>query len=245
MSFHPAHMDPVAWDFIHQYATGTMTLPSVESGLRAHLRDQYIDSDWQPALKAVMEAEDNNMALDAISALHTAALLRSGIKIHIPTLTPAAAESAQRPNQLTSVESEVMESVRHLKEQNCIFGRLPSIDELVEPPEERELPEPILDGSIRAIADTVRFEMAAANGTVIDVDDSNDSNEDDTGNVTAPTRSELIELCKQLEAGCMHYGGDPHISLDLSSYLIKFRAHLQREEFLSAKQTTLNMYFTS
>ncbi|KIK13078.1 hypothetical protein PISMIDRAFT_119603 [Pisolithus microcarpus 441] len=111
MSFHPAHMDPVAWDFIHQYATGTMTLPSVESGLRAHLRDQYIDSDWQPALKAVMEAEDNNTALDAISALRTAALSHSGIKIRIPTLTPAATESAQRPNQLTSVESEVMESV--------------------------------------------------------------------------------------------------------------------------------------
>ncbi|KIK13810.1 hypothetical protein PISMIDRAFT_643738 [Pisolithus microcarpus 441] len=96
MSFHLAHTDPVAWGSIHQNATGTMTLPSVESSLCAHLHNQYINSDWQPALKAVMESKDNVMVLDGISALHTAVLSCSGIKIHITMLTPVATESAQK-----------------------------------------------------------------------------------------------------------------------------------------------------
>ena len=110
-----------------------------------------VDSDWQPALKAVMESEDDDAALNAISTLHTAASSRSGIKIRIPALK----EPAHKSQQLMLVELEVMESVHHLKEQNQIFGKLLSVDEVVEPPEERELPEPVLDGSVKAIADAV------------------------------------------------------------------------------------------
>ena len=148
-SLRPAHMDPI--DFIHQYAAGTMPLPSVESSLHTHLGDQYVDSDWQPVLKAVMESEDDDAALDAISTLRTAALSCSGIKIHIPALK----EPTHKSQQLMLVESEVMESVHHLKEQNRIFSKLLSVDEVVEPPEERELPELVLDGSVKAIADAV------------------------------------------------------------------------------------------
>jgi len=46
-------MDSIAWDFIHQYAAGTMPLPNVESSLHTHLGNQYVDGDWRPALKAV------------------------------------------------------------------------------------------------------------------------------------------------------------------------------------------------
>jgi len=236
-------MDPIAWDFIHQYAAGTMPLPNIESSLCAHLGNQYVDGDWRPVLKAVMESEDDNTAFDAVSTLRTAASSRSGIKIRIPAL-PTATEPTPKPQQLMLVESEVMESVHHLKEQNQIFGRFPSVDELIEPPEERELPEPILDGSVKVIADAVRWETAAANGEVIDVDDSDGDNDNNDEDSAALPCSELIRLCKELEAGCMHYAGDPQFSLNLSSYLIKFRARLQREEFLTAKQTMLDTFFT-
>jgi hypothetical protein len=120
-----------------------------------------------------------------------------------------------------------MGSIHQLKDRNRVFGKLPSVDEVIEPPEERELPEPILDGSIVAIAEEVRRETAAANGEVIDVDDSDEGDEDDNEDVTALPRSELIKLCKELEAGCMQYGGDPQFSLNLLCNLIKFRAILQ------------------
>jgi len=236
-------MDPIAWDFIHQYAAGMMPLPNVESSLCAHLGNQYVDGDWQPVLKAVMESEDNNTALNAVLTLRTAASSCSGIKICIPAL-PTATEPTPKPQQLMLVELEVMESVHHLKEQNQIFGRFPSVDELIEPPKERELPEPILDGSVKVIADAVWWETAAANGEVIDVDDSDGDNDDDDEDSAALPRSKLIRLCKELKAGCMHYAGDPQFSLNLSSYLIEFRACLQWEEFLTAKQTTLDTFFT-
>ena len=92
-----------------------------------------------------------------------------------------------------------MESVHQLKECNRIHGSLPSVNKVVEPPEERDLPEPVLDGSIEAIADEVRREAAIANGEIIDVDDGENDDEVEAEAVTLP-RDELIKLCKQLEA---------------------------------------------
>jgi hypothetical protein len=62
-----------------------MTLPNAESNLQAHLGERYVDSDWRPALKAVMDAEgDGDTASNAIDALMQAALRRTGLKIWIP-----------------------------------------------------------------------------------------------------------------------------------------------------------------
>ncbi|KAG2115750.1 uncharacterized protein F5147DRAFT_544285, partial [Suillus discolor] len=62
-----------------------MSLPAVENDLKAHLREHYVDSDWRPALKAIMDAEgDTDVALNAVNALAEAASCRTGLKIHIP-----------------------------------------------------------------------------------------------------------------------------------------------------------------
>ena len=189
-----------------------------------------------------MESEDDDAALDAVSTLYTAASSRTGIKIHIPAQrTTSDSEPTQKPTQLMSAELEVMESVHHLREWNCIHGKPLSVDEIIEPPEERDLPESILDGGMKVIADEVRWEMAIANGEIVDVDEDDDG--DDASVTAALPHSELIQLCRQLKAGCMHYGGDPQFSVNLSHDLIKYRALLQWEEFLTAKQTTLDMFF--
>ena len=161
-----------------------------------HLGDRYVDTDWAPVLKAVMESEDNESALDAVSTHRTAAQSHSGIKICIPA------------RQLTSAEGELMESVCQLKERNRIHGPLPPVNKAVEPPEERDLPEPVLVGSVEAIADEVRREMAITNGEIVDVDDGENDDEDNAEAGALP-RDELIKLCKQLEASCMYYGGMP------------------------------------
>ena len=226
-SSYPTHADPVAWDFIHQYATGTISLPNVETALHMHLGDRYVNTDWAPVLKAVMESEDNESALDAVSTHRTATQSRSSIKICIPA------------RQLTSAEGELMESVRQLKERNRIHGPLPPVNEVVEPPEERDLPEPVLVGSVEAIADEVRRETAITNGEIVDVDNGENDDEDNAEAGALP-RDELIKLCKQLEASCMYYGGDAQFSFNLSCDLIKFRALLQREALLTSKQTTVS-----
>jgi len=162
-SLYPTHTDPVAWDLIHQYAVGMMSLPDVETALSTHLGDHYVNTNWEPVLKAIMESEDDESALDAVATHRTATQSHSGIKICIPA------------RQLASAEAELMESVCWLKERNRIHGPLPSVDNVVEPPEERDLPEPVLDGSVGAIADEVCREAAIANGEIADEVDSTDT----------------------------------------------------------------------
>jgi len=74
-----------------------------------------------------------------------------------------------------------------------------------------------------------------------------ENDDEDSGEALAEAaalpRNKLIELCKQLEAGCMYYGGDAQFSFNLSCDLIKFRALLQREALLTSKQTTLDAFF--
>ncbi|KAG0694591.1 hypothetical protein DFH29DRAFT_959498 [Suillus ampliporus] len=182
-----------------------------------------------------MDAEgDVEMASNAIDALMQAASCRTGLKIRIPTRSQQAA-------QLSSTEAALMQSVRELQARNRIFGTLPTTDELLDPAEERDKGEfSAFEGGDSSIADTVRHEIAVANGEVIEVD----SDEDDDDEVDPSiTRKDILDLCQQLEVGCMQYG-DPQFSLDLSSQLRKFRANLRREELLNARQTSLERFFS-
>ena len=101
-----------------------------------------------------------------------------------------------------------------------------------------------MDGRVEVIADEVHREMAIASGDVIEIDgDDDDVEDDDAGSETVPSCQELIELCRRIEAGCTHYGGDPQFSVNLSFKLIKFSALLSWEEMLTTKQATLEAYW--
>jgi hypothetical protein len=226
------HTDPAAWKIVRIFATTQLSLPNAEKDLQAHLGERYVDSDWRPALKAVMDAEgDMDMALNAIDTLAQAASRRTGLKIRIP--------ACPRPNQLSSAEAELMQSINNLKARNRIFGKLPTIDEILDPAEERDMGEsPTYEGGDKAIADEVRREIAIANGKILDID--SDSDDDDVHE--SITRTDLLDLCQRLEVGCMQYG-DPQFSLNLSSQLRIYRGSLRREELLTAKQTSLDQFF--
>ena len=77
----------------------------------------------------------------------------------------------------------------------------PTTDELLDPAEEREMEEPRFDeGNLeKSIADEVRRQIAGENVTKAELDDE--------GEPRGPTmtRAELIQLCAQLESGCMEY----------------------------------------
>jgi hypothetical protein len=137
------------------------------------------------------------------------------------------------------VETELLDNIFTLKAQNCIFGPVPSIEEILDPIEERQQEETRTDGSVKAIAEIVKKEAIEADRAVEKV---NDSDDDDDKGPPVPPCAKLVTLCQQLELGCMHYG-DPQFSLELSHQLFKFRGILWREELKYATQTTLDNFF--
>ena len=50
-----------------------------------------------------------------------------------------------------------------------------------------------------------------------------------------------MSLCEQLAGAVLEYGEAEDI-FELSKRLCRFRAHLRRQEFANAKQTTLDAY---
>ncbi|KAF9232698.1 hypothetical protein BU15DRAFT_10943, partial [Melanogaster broomeanus] len=62
-----------------------MRLPEAEKRVKDALGTRYNEADWQPAFKAVMDAENNtDAATAAIEKLVHAAATRTGLKIRIP-----------------------------------------------------------------------------------------------------------------------------------------------------------------
>ncbi|KIK38830.1 hypothetical protein CY34DRAFT_25498 [Suillus luteus UH-Slu-Lm8-n1] len=110
-----------------------MSLPEAETHLEHHLADHYADTDWRSALEAIMDVEGNiNTTLDAVDTLAAAASQRTGLKIWIPA----------RPKiltQVTSLETKIIDLIDGLKSRNRIFGKLPTVEELLDPVEEREV----------------------------------------------------------------------------------------------------------
>ncbi|KAG1874054.1 hypothetical protein C8R48DRAFT_538897, partial [Suillus tomentosus] len=65
-----------------------ITLPQAEACLKEHLGNCYVEEDWMDALKAVMDAEgDNVKAAEAVEKLASAACQRTGLVVKIWPLT--------------------------------------------------------------------------------------------------------------------------------------------------------------
>ena len=94
-----------AWDILHQFAGLDMTLPQAKEKLLAHLGDCYKDTDWHPALKAIMDAEgDVTNAQDAVQSYATTCK-RPKLITKLP---------ASHPHQVVDLENDLMESVEKL-----------------------------------------------------------------------------------------------------------------------------------
>lgn len=218
-----------------------MSLSDAESQLQAHLGNQFVDSNWQTALTAVIEAEkDTKKALETIDDLCKAAISRLGLKFWIPARpTNPVATKSQQP---LSVKEDLMGKVKLLKSHNHIFGDVPTVEELLDPVEEREQEEAVMDGSVKGIIKQVQKELAEVNREVIEVDESDGDDEHEADKSPVQSCHNLISHCQQLVQSCMQYG-DPQTSLDLANQLLKFRAVLRRDELLNSTQTTLDRFF--
>ncbi|KAJ7842646.1 hypothetical protein B0H14DRAFT_2586208 [Mycena olivaceomarginata] len=68
---------------------------------------------------------------------------------------------------------------------------------------------------------------------------SEEEEEDEPEGEPDLTTAEMLSLCQKLEKACLTKG-QPDQSMALADHLRHFRANVQREEFLAAKQVTLD-----
>ena len=222
-----------AWTILEEFATTDMCLPEAEQALKDHFRDQYIDSEWRPALDAVMSAEnDTSVALENIKKLRlTSGLNPSNTSPDSPLHTPTT--------QCATLEADLMASVVELKSRNRIFGPLATIEELVNPVEEQEnedsLNGPMNDANIVA---QVRHEQALNVEEVSENEGSDDDDESEDRTQNGPGTTEMVEICQRLESVCLGTGVGN--ALELSKNLRRFRAELVRMRMANARQVTLD-----
>lgn len=112
--------DLKAWEVVREFTMTDMRLPQAEQRLHALLRDRYVEADWQPALKVVMDAE--NEVEKALKGLDQ--LTESIFGMKISQLSTSNEQPAQQPRsiptlptmpQLTEVENGLQEAVDDLK----------------------------------------------------------------------------------------------------------------------------------
>ena len=108
-----------------------MTLLQAEEKLSTHLGDCYLAKDWYPALKAVIDAEGD--VIKAQKALH-----EISVAYEHPKLTIKVPARSARLTQLAGAEKAIASSVQRLKDRNRIFGEMPTINDIIDPVDERE-----------------------------------------------------------------------------------------------------------
>jgi hypothetical protein len=226
--------DPIAWKIIREYATTDLSRPDAEIRLEAHLGDTFKAADWEPALRVITEEEDSDKALKTLDDLEKAAKQRSGLKLQIPA----------RPTQLIEAETHMMATVQDLKSRNRVFGDLLTVDDILDPPEEREQEEDPYechnDDIVAVITEEIRHEIAVENGEVIQIE----SDDEDDSPADLLSCSTLISLCAQIQSSCLHYG-DPELAFELSESIRKYHTQLNREELKHATQTRIEDYLAS
>ena len=107
-------MNPNAWDVLRKFSSSdSLTLPEAEAQLQLLLGQCYVDNNWQPALKAMMDAEgDIEAATAAVEKLAGEAAQSSRLKICLRRPEKQVADSAP---QLTAIEKDLMTSVDELQ----------------------------------------------------------------------------------------------------------------------------------
>lgn len=232
--------DEAAWKIIEEFAegSGNATMPETEAKLKMQLGEAYRLEDWKPAFDAVFNAEDDNVAaVTAVRALASAA--RQPSETINASLPVQGAEPGPLP-QLVEYETDLMSAVNELFNRRRIRGECPTLDDLLNSVEEREVGDSPykFPGGDKDIVARVREELAA-NECRMDNEDAEDSDEETELNL--PSAKEGISLCEQLEKLCIAHSDAHGVSaLLLQTQLRRLRRHLHALDLASHKQVTLD-----
>jgi hypothetical protein len=130
--------------------------------------------------------------------------------------------------------------VPELKERKCIIGTPPTLEEILNLPEELGIGEDMFtfEGGDAEIVATTQQQLAVERGEieVIEVDSDESDDDEDTPQASS---AEVQALCEKLEALCVGHGG----SLDLQRQLRQFRGTLRPDELLNTKQVQIDTFF--
>ena len=218
------------WDIVVQFATNSWPIPETHASLQEHLGDQYVASEWKGPLDAALGAEgDAGAALAAINAWRN------------KWAPDNLCEAAMTPNDHSEVEEELLDLVTQLKARRRITGQPLTLDEMLDPKEEREVGEclNIVDGGDDEIIAMVRAKVGLARGDVEEI-----SSDSDNGDPEVVPRSlkEMIEACRMLEENSLLVCTD---ALDFVEAARQFRGRLQKMSGEHTKQTTIDMFFNT
>ena len=140
------------------------------------------------------------------------------------------------PDEHNEVEEELLDLVTQLKARRRITGQPFTLEELLDPTEEREIGEclNIVDGGDMEIVSMVQAE---ARGDIEEIDSDSD---DDNPEVVPATLKEMIAACWMLEENGLLVCTN---ALDVVEAVRRFRGRLQKMSREGEKQTTLDMFF--
>ena len=142
--------------------------------------------------------------------------------------------------QLTAIEKDLMASVEELQKRKRIFGEPPMMEDLIQPPEER-------DGDVEEIEACDEVEIVAQikrrisieSGEIIEVESDSDADAKDDP-FPDIALADAIVMCEKLEKACIMLGyADGDMGLTLPQELRHFRGYLRQRESRNAKQITL------
>ena len=197
------------------------------------LCDQYVANEWNESLDSVLGAEDgSDAALAALGALCN--------KWAVDT-RPELCEVATFSDEQKEVEEELLDLVAQLKVRRCIIGEPCTLEELLDPEEEREFGKNTYacEGGDVEIVRMVQREMALARG---EIEDSEDSGSDDQDpEVTPPSLKEMMKMCQIIEEYSMVVCTDG--VLEVVQSLRQYQGHLQRMATEQVQQTAHNTFF--
>ncbi|KIJ40018.1 hypothetical protein M422DRAFT_257083 [Sphaerobolus stellatus SS14] len=239
--------DPKAWEIIEEFATSDMSLPQAEERLKVHLGSRYVEAEWRDAFKAVMDAEKDTLkALESIKRLTNKVIKPSqpsNIGAVIPNTVWLPLPAQAPPRHLVDLEKSLEESVIELKKRNRIIGTPLTLEEMLNPAEERVIGDACyrFEGGDSEIIAQVKHEMAVQRGDIIEIDSDGEEEEEEEDN-EAESIMDVISMCESMERLCLRHG-KPETSLELSRALRQFRIHLRKTEMAQLRQKTLYDFF--
>lgn len=235
-------MNPTAWDIIRKFASSdSITLPEVESRLKTLLGSSYVEQDWQLVIDAIFSAEnDTELAIREVERLAAATANSSHLKIciHYQTLE-------QPPPEVIEVEQDLLTTLKELHRLKGLPECVSSVDEVVEPKEEREFRmEEKFEGGDAEIVAHVKHLIAVENGEIVDIDEEEEEEEGESDPSAGLTFSEIAQMCEKVEAAYWRFGCGEK-GLTFLQELRRFRGLLAQMETKSKKQVTLHSFWAT
>ncbi|KAJ3745122.1 hypothetical protein DFH05DRAFT_1524784 [Lentinula detonsa] len=229
------------WKILQTFVvTTSMTLPQAEDALKEVFGAQYKDEVWRSMLSKITSQEPDSDRGPILAEIET----------HLQSLHPSSTVETGMPSssaEISPVETELMDAVSLLKKRNRIFGPLPTLEELVNPAEEKDIGESAYqfgENAEEKIVKQVRYEEAVKRGEIVEIEEDEEDEEESSPDVSL---SELLKNLKLVEeqcgTGCIEDAAVAEDALHLIDQMRRFRGQVQKLQDVNSKQSSILQFF--